>query len=120
MFSSYRMALAALMILIATLYLLGTIFAASAHNPTPHMTHAEHRQLTRLMRQQERRFGVPAGCAVVGVWEDGTIAAYCVPESGLETWQTHGPDSADTWHAYTGTPMRSWLKRAARLDGRVG
>lgn len=74
--------------------------------------------LAPLMAAQAARFPAPAGCAVVGVWEDGSIVAYCDDghRPGLDaadTWLSHGPDAGDNWHAYTGPLAARWLQRAA-------
>lgn len=115
MFTSYRNALAAFLIVVATLYLLGSIFAAVA--ASPHMDHQERQNLKTLERKQERRFPAPLGCAVVGVYEDGTLIAYCVDSS--IPYVSHGPSTEDAWSPYTGHVPSGMAKRAARYDGQA-
>jgi hypothetical protein len=88
----------------------GTISADAIANR--HMDKQERQNLKSLMAHQTERFPAPTGCAVVGVWEDGSIAAYCVEDV---QWLAHGPDADDTWSLYTGQPMHAWVK----LDGQA-
>jgi hypothetical protein len=74
--------------------------------------------LAPLMASQAAKYPAPAGCAVVGVWEDGSIVAYC--DAGLrdgldeaDTWLAHGPDADDDWQDYSGPRLAVWLRRAA-------
>lgn len=115
MFTSYRNALAAVLIAIVAAYLLGTIFAAVA--ASPHMDKQERQNLKTLMHKQTKRYPAPVGCAVVGVYEDGTLIAYCVDSS--IPYISHGPDSGDVWHPYTGHVPTRMVKRGYRMDGQV-
>jgi hypothetical protein len=115
MFTSYRNALAAVLIAIVAAYLLGSIFAAT--DASRSMDRQERQTLKTLERKQTKRYPAPVGCAVVGVYEDGTLMAYCV-DSAIP-YLSHGPDSTDAWGPYTGHVPTHMVKRGYRMDGQA-
>jgi hypothetical protein len=100
-------------VLLGTLLLIAMFSETGAHNPTPNMNHAEHKQIERLGESQARRFGMVDNCGLVKAWEDGTILAYCVYTG---EYLTHGPDHGDSWQEYSGRVDKRTAKRAAKLD----
>ena len=101
-------------------YTLAHAIPAYGHD-LPHMSHGEHKTISRLGKKQYQRFNPGPSCAYIGAWEDGSVVAYCVEGSTLGTgYVTHGPDGTDAWATYHGPVPQAWEDRVDRLDGQVG